>query len=62
MIEMSFEELALLCWAVLATGYALKFKAERDMTARSFMHLVRDEKAREEIVSQWEKFKKARGA
>ena len=59
---MSDAELFLLGWAVVATVMYFKTKAEKELARKMFMHFVKDAKAREEIVSEWEKFKKARGA
>jgi hypothetical protein len=56
---MSDTEFFLLVWAVIATYFAVKY-GERERRARAaFMHLVRDEKARNKMVADWEDFKKA---
>jgi hypothetical protein len=59
---MSDTEFFLLVWAVLATYFAVKY-GDRERRARGvFMHLIRDEKAREKMVADWEAFKREHGA
>jgi IS1 family transposase len=59
---MSDMEFGLLVWAVIATVLAFKY-GERERRARAaFMHLIRDEKAREKMVADWEAFKREHGA
>ena len=62
MIEMSFMELALLCWAVLATAYAFKFKEDAHRAGFLVHKLISDEKVRTEMVEGYEKFKREREA
>lgn len=59
---MSDAELFLMGWAVVATIGYFRAKAEAEIAKKMFMHFIRDEKAREQIVGQWETFKKEHGA
>ena len=59
---MSDAELFLMGWAVVATIGYFKTKAEMEVAKKMLMHFIRDAKAREQIVGQWEAFKKEHGA
>ena len=56
MIEFSIGEIALFCWAVLATGYAFKYKHEAHVTEFVLRKMIEDKKVRDQLVAEWEKF------
>ena len=56
MIEVSVTEIALFGWAMVATLYALKFKAERDMAARMMMKIIEDEGTRNEVLRKYKEW------
>ena len=59
---MTDTELFLLVWAVIATVKAFEL-FYRERAARSvFMHLIRDPKARNKMVADWEEYKREHGA
>lgn len=61
MIEFSFAEIALFCWAVLATGYALKWK-NRAEGADTFIRLILERKdLRDKLVAEFEEFQAKHG-
>jgi hypothetical protein len=54
MIEFTTTEFVLLCWAVVATAYALRYK-EHTRAADRFIHeLLRNKQLRDELVSKYE--------
>ena len=61
MIEFSIGEIALFCWAVLATAYALKCKAQTESADLFIRVLLERKEVRDELVGQWEKFQESRG-
>ena len=52
-------EIVLLVWALIATFKAFDYRYRERMARGAFMHLVRDEKARNKMIADWEAFKKA---
>jgi len=50
MIEVSITEIVLFAWAVLATGYAFKFKQDSQMGRRFVQALIEDEELRRLIT------------
>jgi hypothetical protein len=52
MIEVSVTEIALFCWAVLATAFALKYKQQERMSKLFVRALIEDEELRDKIVSE----------
>ena len=62
MIEVSLTEVALFAWAMFATLYAFKFKAERDMAAHMMMKFIEDEGVRNQALKQYEEWKAANEA
>ena len=53
MIEVSVTEIALFCWAVLATAYALKYK-QQEQGAKMFIRaLMEDDKMRNALVADF---------
>ena len=59
---MTDTEWFLLGWAVIATVKAFDYRF-REQAARSvFMHLIRNPKARNKMIADWEEFKREHGA
>lgn len=56
---MSDLEIVLLAWAVIATVIALQYREREGMARKAFMHLIRDPKARNKMVADWEEYKRA---
>jgi hypothetical protein len=53
MIEVSLIEIALFCWAVIATAYALKYR-QQEQGAKMFIRaLMEDDKMRETLVADF---------
>lgn len=53
MIEVSITEIALFCWAVIATGYAFKYK-QQEISAKFFIKaLLEDKDLRDNIVADF---------
>jgi len=50
MIEVSITEIALFAWAIIATGYALRFKHDSQMGRRFVQALIEDEELRKLIT------------
>ena len=55
MIEFSLTEIALFCWAVIATGYAFKCKQHAHMSEFVLRKVIEDKRIRDELVGQYEK-------
>ena len=55
MIEFTTTEFVLLCWAVVATAYMLRYKNERRMADRFIHEILRNKELRDELVSGYEK-------
>lgn len=62
MIEVSVTEIALFGWAMAATLYAFRFKAERDVGAKMMQKFIEDEGVRNEVLKQYEAWKSTREA
>lgn len=61
MIEFSLTEIALFCWAALATGYALRYKSEA-RAADLFIKVILERKeVRDKLVADYEEFKAGLG-
>ena len=61
MIEFSFGEIALFCWAVLATGYALRYRQEA-RAADLFIRVMLERKdVRDKLVAEFEEFNARQG-
>jgi hypothetical protein len=58
MIEITMTELVLFCWAVLATGFMFKYRDEAKKHAFMVNLMLKDKKARDEIVSSFEEWQK----
>jgi hypothetical protein len=55
MVEFSLIEIALFCWAVLATTYAFKWKAKAD-SANFFVRMLIERKdVRDQVIEAYEK-------
>tara|TARA_R110000868_G_scaffold127441_2_gene335060 strand:+ start:2463 stop:2648 length:186 start_codon:yes stop_codon:yes gene_type:complete len=53
MIEVSLIEIALFCWAVIATAYALKYR-QQEQGAKMFIRaLMEDDKMRNALVKEF---------
>ena len=61
MIEFSIGEIALFTWAAVATAYAFRYKHEAYMTEFVLRKVIEDEKVRNQLVGEWEKFKASEG-
>ena len=61
MIEFSIGEIALFCWAALATGYALKWKTEAEGAHFFARMLIERKEVRDKIVAEYEEFKAGLG-
>lgn len=57
MIEFSIAEIGLFCWAVLATGYALKYKARAEGADLFVRVLIERKDLRDKLVAEYEQFK-----
>jgi len=59
MIEVSITEIALFAWAVLATGYACKFKQDSQMGRRFVQALLEDEELRNRVITEYKEVQDA---
>lgn len=57
MIEFSFVDIALLCWAVLATAKAMDYRGLCRDAARMHVHMLEDKEVYDKLVQQWKEFK-----
>lgn len=57
MIEVTVTEIALFAWAMVATLYAFRFKAERNVAAAMTQKIIQDEGVRNEVLKQYEAWK-----
>jgi hypothetical protein len=53
MIEVSITEIGLFAWAILATGFALKYKHDYYAVMHTTAKILSDSTARETAVKQW---------
>jgi hypothetical protein len=61
MIEFSLTEIALFCWAVLATGYALRYRQEA-RASDLFVRVILERKdVRDKLVAEFEEFSRRVG-
>jgi hypothetical protein len=58
MIEVSITEIALFCWAILATGYAFKYKQGRQHADMFIRELLENKELRDHIVEDFAQFRK----
>jgi hypothetical protein len=61
MIEFSFVEIALFCWAVIATGYALRYKQEARASDLFVRVMLERKDVRDKLVAEFEEFKQNAG-
>ena len=57
MIEFSLTEIALFCWAVLATAYALKYKQELRGANFFARMLIERKDVRDQVVAEYDEFR-----
>jgi hypothetical protein len=57
MIEFSFVEIALFCWAVLATGYALRYRQEARASDLFVRVMLERKDVRDKLVAEYDEFK-----
>jgi hypothetical protein len=55
MVEFSLTEIALFCWAVLATAYALKYKQEAKGSNFLVQVILERKEVRDKLVADYEK-------
>ena len=56
-ITITFTELALFCWAIIATGAALRFYDEARTAQRMLSIFIKDESVRNRVLSAHAEFK-----
>ena len=54
MVEFTTTEFVLLCWAVVATAYAMKWRDDKRMADRLIHEILCNEKLRDELVSKYD--------
>lgn len=59
MIEVSITEIALFAWAIIATGYALRFKHDSQMGRRFVQALLEDEDMRDRLIAEYKEVQDA---
>ena len=57
MIEFSLTEIALFCWAVLATGYALRYRQEAKGANFFARVLIERKDVRDQVVAEYDEFR-----
>jgi hypothetical protein len=57
MVEFSLIEIALFCWAVLATGYALRYKQEARASDLFVKVMLERKDVRDKLVAEYDEFK-----
>jgi len=55
MVEFSLTEIALFCWAVIATGYALRYRQELRGANFFTRMLIERKEVRDQVVEAYEK-------
>ena len=58
MIEITFTEMVLLAWAVLATAAAFKYKDETRMCKRMMVAFIENKGVREQVLKAHEEFQR----
>jgi hypothetical protein len=58
MIEVSTIEIVLFAWAIIATGYALKYKSEARGADVFIKVLLENKEVRDDVVAKFEQFRK----
>jgi hypothetical protein len=59
MIEVSITEIVLFAWAIIATGYAFKFKQDSQMGRRFVQALLEDEEMRDKLIAEYKEVRDA---
>lgn len=59
MIEVSITEIALFAWAIIATGYAFKFKQDSQAGRRFVQALLEDEELRNRLITEYKEVQNA---
>jgi hypothetical protein len=59
MIEVSITEIVLFAWAIIATGYAFKFKQDSQMGRRFVQALLEDEEMRDRLIAEYKEVQDA---
>ena len=59
-MEITLTELALFVWAAIATGFAYKYKEEKDHLGFLFNKVLQDEGLRNDMIAKFNKWKEAR--
>lgn len=60
-MEITTTELMLFAWAIIATGFALKFHEEGSKTTFLLKLFIEDEKARNQMLDAFNDFKQRKG-
>ena len=58
MIEVSAIEIVLFAWAIIATGYALKYKSEARGADVFIKVLLENKEVRDDVVAKFEQFRR----
>lgn len=58
MFELSFSDAFLLCWGLVATMYAYKFKEEKEKAEFAMNRILSDDELREKVVCDFKAWKK----
>lgn len=59
MIEVSITEIVLFSWAIIATGYAFKFKQDSQNSRRFVQALLEDDDLREKVITGYKEVQDA---
>lgn len=59
MIEVSVTEIVLFAWAIIATGYAFKFKQDSQNGKRFVQALLEDDDLREKVIAGYKEVQNA---
>ena len=59
MIEVSITEIALFAWAIIATGYAFRFKQDSQNGRRFVQALLEDDELREKVIVDYREVQNA---
>ena len=61
MIEVTLTELGLFAWGIIATGQALKYHHERNVTALMMREILENEGVRNDAIKKLKEWKAAQG-
>lgn len=59
-LSITFTELVLFAWAILATAAALKYKENDRMARVVILHILENDEARDKLIAAHEEFMKER--